>query len=73
MIFRPAETRWVHIGLIVEFVGDKESKHYREKFEVRKVETRAKIYCRNIETDKEYPFHERELRKSKSHKPLHIS
>merc|ERR1712048_342000 len=24
---KPAETRWVHIGLIVEFVGDRDSKH----------------------------------------------
>lgn len=62
IVFRPSQTKWVHIGLIVQYVADKKSKHFKEKFEVRKVHTRAEIVCRNIETKKEYDFHERDLR-----------
>lgn len=58
-------TKWVHIGLIVQYVADKKSKHFKEKFEVRKVRSRAEILCRNIDTRKEYEFHERDLRKFK--------
>lgn len=58
---KPAETKWVHIGLIVQYVGDRKSKHYMQKFEVRKVKSRSAIACRYLEKEKEYDFHERDL------------
>ena len=48
----------------MKYVAEKSSKHYLQKFEVREVESRSRIRCRNLETDKEYEFHERDLRKS---------
>lgn len=60
-IQRPDGTKWVHLGLIVKYVAEKSSKHYLQKFEVREVESRSRILCRNLETDKEYEFHERDL------------
>lgn len=58
---KKSEAKWAHIGLIVQFMGDRKSKHYRVKFEIRKITSRQEINCRNMETDETYDFHERDL------------
>jgi len=53
--------KWCHRGLIVKFVGDKNSKHYKKKYEVRDANARDSILARSLLTDKVSEFDERDL------------
>jgi len=55
------DAKWCQAGLIVRFVGDKKSKHYKQKFAIVSVAQREDITCRNLETDRESAFDERDL------------
>jgi len=55
------DARWCSKGCIVRYVGDEYQKQRRQKFEVRNVRSRNEIKCRNIETEKDFKFEERDL------------
>ena len=60
-LFRPEGVKWCHHGLIVKFVGNKDSKHYKKKYEVRKSVARDEIHARSLLTDKISEFDERDF------------
>lgn len=55
------DARWCSKGCIVRYVGEDYPKQHRQKFEVRDVRSRNEIKCRNIETEKDFKFDERDL------------
>lgn len=55
------DARWCSKGCIARYVGEDYPKQHRQKFEVREVRSRNEIRCRNIETEKEFKFDERDL------------
>jgi len=62
--------KWCHRGLIVKFVGDKDSKHYKKKYEIRDANARDCILARSLLTDKVSEFDERDLGKQKQIKSV---
>jgi len=55
------DARWCSKGCIVRYVGEDYPKQHRQKFEVRDVRSRNEIKCRNIETERDFKFDERDL------------
>ena len=55
--------KWCHHGLIVKFVGNKDSKHFKKKYEVRKSVARDEIHARSLLTDRISEFDERDFGK----------
>ncbi|CAG5083165.1 Oidioi.mRNA.OKI2018_I69.PAR.g10298.t1.cds [Oikopleura dioica] len=58
---KPEGVKWCHHGLIVKFVGNKDSKHYKKKYEVRKSVARDEIHARSLLTDRISEFDERDF------------